>query len=159
MDKGAQKREVIADTKGSWICALQLDPEDEHYRSKLSLGSHGYPLIRGTSELLHRRLADVPRGKVVDHKNGDQLDCRKENLRCVTQQENIVNAPKRKDNTSGFKGVYYHKQINRWVAAFGKQHIGSFTTPDKANCARLKYEQEHFGISPRRLVDFQAVGL
>ena len=40
---------------------------------------------------LHRIVTNAPDGKVVDHINGDRLDNRSENLRVVTQSDNLVN--------------------------------------------------------------------
>ena len=40
---------------------------------------------------MHRFLMDAPRGKVVDHLNGDGLDNRRANLRICTQKENLAN--------------------------------------------------------------------
>jgi hypothetical protein len=39
--------------------------------------------------------------KVVDHINGDSLDCRKENLRVVTSRDNILNSEKRRNGELG----------------------------------------------------------
>lgn len=40
---------------------------------------------------LHRFLMQAPKGMVVDHINGDGLDCRRMNLRIVTYAENAKN--------------------------------------------------------------------
>jgi hypothetical protein len=55
----------------------------------------------------------------VDHKNGNGLDNRKDNLRAANHKSNTNNAKKRKDNTSGIIGVLYNKQMKLWKAQFG----------------------------------------
>lgn len=65
---------------------------------------------------MHRRIMEVPCGVEVDHKNGDRLDNRKENLRVCTRTENQRNAGKQKNNRSGYKGVSLHKQCQRFQA-------------------------------------------
>lgn len=45
----------------------------------------------------------------VDHKSGDGLDCRRENLRTANYAQNSCNAKKRTDNTTGYKGVLRNK--------------------------------------------------
>jgi hypothetical protein len=65
--------------------------------------------------LLHRYIMDAPKGVVVDHINGNTLDNRKINLRTCTHSQNSWNAKKRKDNTSGHKGVSWAKDRNKWV--------------------------------------------
>lgn len=64
--------------------------------------------------LLHRFLASPPEGMQVDHKNGDGLDCRRENIRVCTPAENLRNKGLKRTNTSGFKGV--QKCGKRWKA-------------------------------------------
>ena len=57
---------------------------------------------------MHRPLMGNPKG-MVDHYNSNGLGNQKSNLRCATQQQNQQNQKKRIDNTSGYKGVSFHK--------------------------------------------------
>ena len=50
----------------------------------------------------------------IDHKNGDQLDDRLENLREATLSEQQWNKPKSKANTTGFKGVALRGEKWKW---------------------------------------------
>jgi hypothetical protein len=71
-----------------------------------------------------------------DHKNGNRLDCRKDNLRICSWSDNMCNVGKRKDNTSGYKGVYKSSNSSKWGAKIQKDgvnyHLGFFTTPEEA---------------------------
>src|SRR5215475_5229221 len=69
----------------------------------------------------------------VDHKNGDGLDNRKENLRLATVQQNTRNV--RRTSASGYRGVYPFR--DKWVARIvgddkSKRHLGLFTDPVEA---------------------------
>lgn len=67
-----------------------------------------------TSILLHRFiLGNIPEGMVVDHKNGNGLDNRRENLRICTRSQNNINKRK-KGTTSKYKGVYFEKARNKF---------------------------------------------
>ena len=71
---------------------------------------------------------------MVDHKNNDGLDCRRENLRTATRAQNCRNRPKHRNNTSGYKGVF--KSGRSWRAMIrvdGKLVcLGSFDTTIEA---------------------------
>jgi hypothetical protein len=78
-----------------------------------------------THVLLHREILNAPPGVEVDHKrgvwlNGDPttkiLDNRRSNLRLATGSQNKHNVGKRRDNTSGWKGVTWHKRAAKWTA-------------------------------------------
>ena len=93
---------------------------------------------RKTSLFLHQLIMETPKGMVTDHINGDPLDNRKQNLRICTQAENVRNRRAGKNNTSGFKGVSWHKRTNSWHARIDHNkkpiHIGCFE--DKEEAAR-----------------------
>lgn len=68
----------------------------------------------------------------VDHINGDKQDNRAENLRLSSVSENGANTSKQRRNTSGFKGVSYHKRDKRWRATLAGSHLGYFSTKELA---------------------------
>ena len=52
----------------------------------------------------------------IDHRNGVRDDNRVANLREATNRENGRNGRLPRNNTSGFKGVSWHRQSRRWQA-------------------------------------------
>ena len=56
----------------------------------------------------------------VDHMNNIRDDNRWENLREASKYQNAKNTKIRKDNTSGFKGVYWHKRHKKWTVQINK---------------------------------------
>jgi hypothetical protein len=52
---------------------------------------------------------------VVDHANGNPLDNRRDNLRICTKSQNSANG-KSAGKTSNYRGVYFDKSKNKWVA-------------------------------------------
>lgn len=64
-----------------------------------------------TSLYLHRFLLDAPKGTKVDHRNGDTLDNRRENIRIVTMKQNLENRRNEANSNSktGIRGVSVHK--------------------------------------------------
>lgn len=89
-------------------------------------------------------------GKHCDHKNHNTFDNRKVNLRKCTQKENLQNAGKRNDNTSGVIGVSLNKPTGKWFAYLNKDGNRIYTsslckTKDEAIKLRLIAEQKYFG--------------
>ena len=78
-------------------------------------------------------------GHEVDHANLDKSDNRISNLRLATRSQNRANTTVTKRNTTGFKGVYYRKREQRYVASIqvdGVTHcLGYFTTAMDAHAA------------------------
>jgi len=64
--------------------------------------------------------------KEIDHINGDRQDNRLENLRSVTRSQNQFNKAMAQNNTSGYRGVSWHKKSQQWairVCANGKSMV------------------------------------
>lgn len=100
--------------------------------------------------LLHRFiLGDVAIGLAVDHINRNKLDNRRANLRVCQNKDNIKNMWKRKDNTSGWTGVYHDKRYGNWwseIMVNGEKHyLGGYKKFDDAVIERYNAEQKYFG--------------
>lgn len=99
--------------------------------------------------LLHRFLVNAPDDKIVDHKDGNKHNNRKENLRITTLSENGMNKVIQSNNTSGTTGVYWNAKRKNWCAQIKKdkhtQHLGSFKNKEDAIKARKGAEEKYFG--------------
>ena len=126
-----------------------IDADDyEKYVKGYSFAlSHGYVQYSSrkdglNNKRLHRVIMNEPDGKFIDHINMNPLDNRRENLRECTQQQNQCNTNKYSNNTSGFKGVSFHKRDKKFVAHIKlngkKKHLGYFDTAEKAHEAYKK---------------------
>jgi len=117
-----------------------VDAEDYYSLSKYTwwaFEKNGlYKALRLTKELswkcpifMHREIINAPKGKLVDHINLNGLDNRKVNLRLATVLQNNRNQ-RGQNKTSKYKGVYYNRQMKRWIAKIGRNyrniHLGCF---------------------------------
>ena len=73
----------------------------------------------------------------VDHINMNPHDNRWSNLRLATRSQNGANKRAYSTNTSGLKGVAWHKRGNKWRATVGRKHIGLFDCPAAAHFAYI----------------------
>jgi hypothetical protein len=112
---------------------------------------YGYVVIRIDTKLYkaHRLAWLYTHGEWpingLDHINRDRADNRIENLRDVSHSANMHNAKVRCGSKSGFAGVRWRPERNRWVASIklGYRHynLGSFQSFDEAVDARRDAEK------------------
>lgn len=86
---------------------------------------------------------------LLDHINGVRSDNRIVNLREASESENIFNSKTRKDNITGFKGVYFNKRRKKFHARCQINkigyHLGYFETAELANEAYCNFAKIHHG--------------
>lgn len=98
---------------------------------------------------LHRFILHAPEGMIVDHIDGNSLNNQKSNLRLCSTSQNNMNSKLRKSSNSGFRGVTWDTQTNKWRATITQNHkmknLGRFTELKDAILARQQAEKEAFG--------------
>jgi hypothetical protein len=106
--------------------------------------------------VLRREIMQAPPGFTVEHRNGDQLDLRRENLVMVSPSERaarrlvrIQQAGPTISNTSGFRGVSWDGRRQTWTARLrinGKLfNLGRFSTAEAAARAWDQAAREAWG--------------
>lgn len=88
-------------------------------------------------EYLHHRVLRPPPGMVIDHRNGDPLDNRRQNLRAASWRENAWNRSPQRGRSSPYGGVskigdVYYASIKHDGVRF---HLGVFADEQDAAMA------------------------
>ena len=98
---------------------------------------------------LHRLICPPEKGLFVDHINGNTLDNRKCNLRVCTHAENMKNQKRNSLNTSGYKGVSFNRQYQKWKASITtdgvRYFLGYFPNPETAYAEYCKAAEKYHG--------------
>lgn len=85
----------------------------------------------------------------VDHKDLNGLNNRIENLRDADSAKNKYNRGRNRNNTSGFKGVYYDKRRKKWIAQIvhnrQRIYLGQYDEAKKAHHAYKEEADRLFG--------------
>lgn len=105
---------------------------------------------KGKSIQLQNYLMNPPENMLVDHIDGNPLNNCRKNLRICTKFQNAQNHKTQKNNTSGHKGVWWHKNYSKWCVQIGCNNeriiIGYYDDFKEAVIARkdaeLKYHKE-----------------
>lgn len=84
---------------------------------------------------------------LVDHADGDKSRDAIINLRAANKSLNAANSKRQKNNTSGYKGVSWHRGAwHAYINVRGKRHrLGRFNTAGAAHAAYVTAAQKYFG--------------
>lgn len=98
---------------------------------------------------LHKLMIEVDSGFDIDHINRDKTDCRRVNLRVCSHHENCFNQLRRSNNTSGFIGVSFAKNMGKfesYVHHCGHKYgLGYYSSPIEAALVRDAAAEHFFG--------------
>ena len=99
---------------------------------------------------MHRFILNIVDPKIeVDHIDSNGLNNQRYNIRPCTHSQNLKNRGRQKNNTSGFKGVFWSKNAKKWEASVKvnakKIYLGLFLIKENAARAYDAYAKEHFG--------------
>lgn len=132
-----------------------VSPEDAERVSKCNLYMFdGYVFIAGKDKnnkdfkmTLHKymigdRPPDVPEEWIIDHKNHDNMDNTRENLRWASLSFNAWN--KIIDQPNEFRGIYQNTSGN-WGAMFAQKSCGTYKTKREAGLAYAKACIKEYG--------------
>ena len=127
---------------------------------KPGIGSHGYVLVclskegKSKTPSIHKLVADAwvenaENKRCIDHIDCDKHNNHHENLRAASHSENNMNTKAPANKSSMYKGVYLHKQSNKYAAYFSingiRKHLGCFTNEREAAESYNTAAREHFG--------------
>ncbi len=125
-----------------------VDDADYEWLSLVNWHAHvdGYAVRNVTSpdgkrtlQLMHRVILGIPNGDktCVDHINLNRSDNQRSNLRSCNRSDNGANRRALRSNSSGYKGVSWHKHSGKYVAKIRKNGVvktlGYFTDPAQAS--------------------------
>ncbi|HCI29573.1 MAG TPA: hypothetical protein DE117_05295 [Fervidobacterium sp.] len=147
-----------------------IDKEDEHllkefkwYKEKQQSGYYFMATYKQKNGIkikikLHRLIAGATKiidgvvynsGLLVDHIDRNTLNNTKSNLRMCTRSQNAMNSKVGRDNSSGYKGVSWKKDKQKWKAYLninGKQvHLGYYDNIEDAVLSRINGARLIFG--------------
>lgn len=123
-----------------------------------SLDAHGYRQLTLTGQVIkgHQAVFALMHGewptRELDHWNRNRADNRPNNLKLAGRSEQSQNAGMRSVNTSGYRGVSWHKKARRWevhIQANGQQfYLGLFDDPAVAYSTYLAAKAQHHTYQP-----------
>ena len=127
-----------------------VDDEDfdriKPYKWRINNGSI-QAVVNGKLEMLSNFIMGTNR--TIDHKDRNPFNNQRENFRFCNNSLNRANSKLNKSNTSGFRGVSWHKISKKWRATIRQNgyhtHIGYYHSKKEAALAYNKKAIEIFG--------------
>ena len=111
-------------------CYEELSQKTWHISSHgYAASRYGYGRKNSKIRYMHRIVTGCPDGLVVDHINGNRLDNRKENLRCVSIRENSMN------RISDVRGFFFDRSRGKFRVEANGRYVGRYDTEDEARKA------------------------
>jgi hypothetical protein len=102
-----------------------------------------------TSILMHRLLLGAEKGQLVDHKDGNGLNNRRENIRLASHQGNAANRRSVRGSEmlirTAYRGVYKPDDEFFFIVRVGHDRIGKYATAEAAAAAFDEAARKRYG--------------
>lgn len=119
------------------------------YQSSNTWYARGRPEPWPKPELqLHTWLMKPPRGFLIDHRDGDGLNCRRGNMRLANKSQNTANRFREQPNATGFRGIRLlpSGRYQAAVTLMGRRiALGTYATPEEAYQAYCEGARKYHG--------------
>jgi hypothetical protein len=136
---------LIDDEDYELVCRFRWNPR---FHGKTCYAIANINGLKHTTVQMHRLIMEATKDQLIDHKNGNGLDNRRDNLRFCNQIQNMQNQT-RTLGKSKYKGVHWHTNNKNWVSRIqvSKKRIslGSFSSEKEAALAYNKAALSYFG--------------
>lgn len=124
------EEDYLAVSQYHWTAAKYEN--DRWYATAYIMGADGIK----RNVLLHRFIMQPAADVLIDHENGNGLDCRRSNIREATHSQNMRNRRKSHNSGSRFKGVTERPKDGTWEAMIRGEgpvlYLGRFPTEEAA---------------------------
>jgi hypothetical protein len=105
----------------TWLIRLSPNIKVGGIAGSKDTGGYLQFMIDGRHYLSHRLAVLYMTGQWpdsdIDHKDLDKANNKWENLRRATESQNVANTALLARNTSGLKGVHWHKRDQKWIGS------------------------------------------
>lgn len=142
----------VDDADFDWLNQFRWRAERNKRTGKTYATRHISPKIERHTIYMHREIMGLPKGdpRKIDHRKVEEtLNNQRSNLRICSNSQNMMNGGKRSNNTTGFKGVSFHKRTKKYMAKivvfYKAHHLGYYTSPAEAHLAYQKAAVELHG--------------
>lgn len=141
---------IVDDADYEWLMQWKWSAWTSRYHTTWYVKRDCYfPKGRRQRIYMHRLILDAAPGTTIDHIDCNGLNNTRSNLRFASHAENVRNRGVQSNNTSGYKGVTFDKQKERWVALIFcenvKYYLGQFDSVEDAAAAYDKAALELHG--------------
>ena len=139
---------LLLDEADAWVMdQYSLAVDRKKTSTYIRTTQKGVGAAKNKRGYLHRILMNCPDDMQVDHIDGNGLNNTRANLRLASPSQNMHNRGPCRDNTSGYKGVYWNRDRSRWFAKIVVQgrefKRGYFRTPEDAAAAYASLAAKH----------------
>lgn len=143
---------IVGDDSKRFWSKIEKTSTCWNWTPPISKAGYGHISINGSLQYAHRVswemcVGKIPKGIDIDHRCHNTRCVNPSHLRLATRKQNIENhSGLNRNNTSGVRGVSWHKGAKKWSAAVwhgGSKHfVGLFVSIEEAKVAVIAKRNE-----------------